>query len=76
MKIIIYSFFVAILFIDCNGTKLEKVRESDIYNTDDSDLKMNNAILPDELETIPHFYNKAISNTFLCAKYHCRSNVR
>jgi uncharacterized protein YegJ (DUF2314 family) len=45
MKPIIYSLFIAIMFINCNGRKLEKVRDSDIYQTDDSDLKMNNAIL-------------------------------
>ena len=37
--------YLYVFFINCNGSKLEKVRELDIYMTGDNDSKMNNAIL-------------------------------
>lgn len=39
---------------NCNGSKLEKVRESDIYTTNDNDSKMNNAILESRM-AFPEF---------------------
>ncbi len=54
MKQKIYSFLIVLSCIACNESKLEKVRESDMYMTDGEDSIMNNAIL-ESRRSFPEF---------------------